>query len=243
VPADSVRVWRGFRRADVPTEKFFEKLATVFIPGTVLIQQPVGLAAYLPTVLPAAKPPGVPDEIALVFYEYQKAYDEAKDTVGGRAYSDMHELVFDLGRSMSGFPVPFRGELVPHEKYHLFQEPVDWQHGHVNVFVGVRSGDGYQTFRKKIAEWVSGVRAQGDKGPDGAIISVSWDYVVYWEHWPSASAAKRSRSASLARLADTVHADVVAPHTLPAGFWEAYKGVDVKGGESFNFQFRRRRES
>ena len=241
VNPDSVRVWRGFRRPDVANSKFFDKLATVFIPGTVLIQQPVGLAAYLPTVLPISKPPGVPDEIALVFYEYQKAYDEAKETVGGRAYADMHDLIFDLGRSLSGFPIPYQGQLKIEEKYHLFAKKIDWQHGHVNVFVGARGGNGFTEFRDKIAQWATQVQSQGDKGPDGAIVSISWDYMVYWENWSTDEAAKSSSLDGLGKLVDKVHQDVIAPCTLPVtGLWEKFDKVEVKGGESFNFQFRRR---
>lgn len=243
VAPDSVRVWRGFRHGSLPNAEFFKKLGSIFIPGTVLIQQPVRLSAYLPTVLAVDKPPGVPDEIALVFYEEQKAYEDAKRTVGGRAYSDMHALVFDLGRSISGFPVLFQGVLKPDEKYYLFKSPVDWQHGHVNVFVGARGGDGFTEFQEKITKWVGDVQNQGEKGPDGAIVSVSWDYAVYWEHWPSTKAAKISKLAALGKLIEPVHQDVIAGYTLPAGLWESYVGVDeVKGGESFNFQFRRRSE-
>ena len=241
VPPDSVRVWRGFRLGSLPNAEFFKKLGSIFVPSAVLIQQPVGLSAYLPTVLPAEKPPGVPDEIALVFYDYQRAYEEAKETVGGRAYSDMHGLVFDLGRSISGFPVLFQGELECDEKYHLFETQADWQHGHVNVFVGVRAGGGYQAFREIIAKWISDVQNQGMR-PDGAIVSASWDYVVYWEHWASAAAAKGSKLEGLAKVVEPVHKDTIAPYTLPSGFWEPFGGVQVKGGESFNFQFRRRSE-
>src|SRR5438128_263673 len=101
VAPDSVRVWSGFKLPSLPDRTFRDKLGTVFMPATVMIQAPVGLTAYLPTVLPKRKPTRIPDEIALVFYAYQDAYHEAKETVGGRAYSDMHALVFDLKQSIS----------------------------------------------------------------------------------------------------------------------------------------------
>ena len=101
--ADAVRVWRGFKLGGLSQDQFFGKLGSIFIPGTVLIQAPVGLTAYLPSVLPCDHHPAAPDEIALVFYRVQQSYDDAKKTVGGRAYSDLHGLVFDLGKSLSEF--------------------------------------------------------------------------------------------------------------------------------------------
>jgi hypothetical protein len=77
--------------------------------------------------LPSNKPAGVPDEIALVFYRYPEAYDVAKETVGGRAYSDLHGVAFDLHRSLSGFPVKFSGDFEPKGRYYLFDEQVDWK--------------------------------------------------------------------------------------------------------------------
>lgn len=153
VAPDAVRVWRGFRRKELCEDEFFQKLGSLFMPASVQVQSKVGLTAYLPTVLPRDKPAAVPDEIALVFYQYQDAYVEAKDTVGGRAYSELHELAFDLNRSLTGFPQMFAGTLVPDGRYHLFDQRVDWQAGHAEVFVGVRSGDdaaGFLQDRKSV---------------------------------------------------------------------------------------------
>jgi len=58
-------------------------------PVAMQIQRIYGLTAYLPAVLPADKAPGLPDEIALVFYPSQAAYRATKDYPGGRAYSDL----------------------------------------------------------------------------------------------------------------------------------------------------------
>ncbi len=235
VPPDAVRVWRGFRLSSLPREKFFEKLGSFFIPGTVQIQSPVGLTAYMPSVLPKDKPPEVPDEIALVFYEIQQAYHNAKDTVGGRAYSDLHGVAFDLDRSLSGFPDPFKGGLAPGEEYHLFDEHVDWQRGIVKIFVGVK--DGGAAFLGDVADWLMDIQQRG--GPDGAIVSASDDYVVYWEHWPDAAKAKASRVSELGKWVKTAYDRTIEPYALPHKLWDAYPGVDVSGGESFNFQFER----
>lgn len=249
VAPDSVRVWRGFRLGSMPEETFFKKLGSIFCPGTVQIQAPVKLTAYLPSVLPANKHPKAPDEIAIVFYAYPNAYHEAKDTVGGRAYSDLHGLVFDLTESKSGFPQLFTGDVVTNERYYLFEEHIDWQLGFVNVFVGVVAGGDEPGFRDAVGRFLSEVQQRG--GPDGAIASASSrapnapgveaEFVVYWEHWPDEAAAAQSMIPQLADLekVEAVYHQPIAPYELNEGLWDPYAGVTVNGGESFNFQFKR----
>lgn len=244
VAPNSVRVWTGFRLPSLKQETFFEKLGSIFCPSTVQIQAPVGLTAYLPSVLPREKPAAAPDEIAVVFYregetESQNTYHLAKRTVGGRAYSDLHALVFDLTRSLSGFPDRFNGNIKPHGRYYLFDESVDWQHGTVNVFVGVRTGIDQQQFLSRVATWLQGVQNQG--GPDGAIAATSADYVAYWEHWSDEAKAKDTPIPELAELTETVYHQRIPPYPLPEGLWSPYDGVQITGGESFNFQFERRK--
>lgn len=239
VAPDSVRVWRGYRLGNIPERKFFDKLGSFFIPGTVQIQTPVGLTAYLPSVLPSNKPVGVPDEIALVFYRYPDAYDEAKETVGGRAYSDLHGVAFDLEKSLSGFPDKFNGVFESKGRYYLFNERVDWQKGFVNVFLGVRSNETEEDFCNTVAGWLGDVQKLGQNGPDGAIASGTPDYVVYWEHWANQSDADRSLIPDLSQKVDTVYNQSIEPFVLDKGLWTPYQGVTVNGGESFNFQFDR----
>jgi hypothetical protein len=194
--------------------------------------------------MPAEKPPRTPDEIALVFYEVQQDYSDAKKTVGGRAYSDLHNTAFDLEKSLSGFPSLFDGSFEPDGKYHLFEEHIDWQHGYVTAFVGVPTGNDAQEYFDGIIGFLKDVQAQGDDGPDGAVASGSADYIVYWEHWQDEASAERSLIPRLAELVETVYRQAIPPYTLNEGLWEKYDGVSVDpaGGSTFNFQFKRRAE-
>ena len=241
VAPDAVRVWRGFRLASLSEETFFEKLGSIFIPGTVQIQAPVGLTAYLPSVLPREKHPAAPDEIALVFYRVQQSYDDAKKTVGGRAYSDLHGLVFDLTVSLSGWPGTFAGQLEAGGRYHLFDHEVDWQAGVATAFVGVRSGGDPQSFLGGLADWLEAVQRGGVTGttPDGAVASASEDYFVYWEHWPDAAAAGSSLGPPPTDLVEHVYHERFRPTPMEHGLWEFYDGLEVRGGESYQFQFER----
>src|SRR4029077_7232271 len=138
VPADAVRVFRGRKNRPVKRSVFIEKLGTVFMPMTVQMQRLFGLTAYLPAILPETKSEGMPDEIALVFYQTQGAYHEAKRCVGGRSYSELHQLLFDMPASASSFPELFIGEVQPDKAYHLFPKSVDWQIGSARLYAGTR---------------------------------------------------------------------------------------------------------
>lgn len=237
-PPNSARVWRGFKLTTSSTDEFYKKLGSFFIPATVQIQKNLGLAAYLPSILPKDKHPAVPDEIALVFYQYPHAYDEAKLSVGGRAYSDLHGVAFDLQKSLSGFPTRYAGHINLDEKYHLFDSQIDWMFGHSQVFVGVRKADSQAKFFDGINEWLRRVQATND-GPDGAIVAASGEYVVYWEHWASANDAKRSMIGELETVSIAVYQQVFQPYPLPQSLFDPFAGLAVAGGESFSFQFER----
>ena len=182
VPADAVRVFRGRKNGRVKRNVFIEKLRTVFMPMTVQMQRLFGLTAYLPAVLPETKSEGMPDEIALVFYRTQGAYHEAKRCVGGRSYSELHQLLFDMPASASSFPEMFTGEVQPDKAYHLFPKSVDWQIGSVRLYAGNRRSKLKGTgFLKRLGQ----VAAELQKVPgslDGVIFCATNDWVVWWEH-------------------------------------------------------------
>ena len=237
VAPDAVRVWCGYRLGGLPPDKFLEKLVTIFIPGTVMIQSPLGLTAYLPTVLPQSKPADLPDEIALVFYVRQKAYDDAKKTVGGRAYSDMHALVFDLNRSISGFPDLFQRSVKPNGRYHLFKKKVDWQQGHTTVFVGARGTQSEAVFRKAVVGGVSGLQKAPPRELDGAIVAYASNYVVLWQHWQVAPTP--TRGGGPLQVAPVLN-ESIPPVDLHMSLWSAFKGFKINArGQSFNLQFAR----
>ena len=141
VPADAVRVFRGRRRPTLSHATFVDKLSSVFMPMTVQMQRLYGLRAYLPAVLPEGSGPALPDEVALVFYNTQASYHEAKRCIGGRAYSELHELVFDMAQSLSSFPQLLGAAVATDTPYHLLSKSVDWQSGAAYVFAGRRRAE------------------------------------------------------------------------------------------------------
>lgn len=247
VRPDSVRVWRGYSLESPRGNKFHEKLRTTFIPGTPQFQAPLGLTAYLPAVLPADVPSGIPDEIALVFYESQQDYNEAKDTIAGRAYADLHGTVFSFApprRSTSDWPSIFSGSLEREKPYFLFDKNVDWQSGHVNVLVASRDESSSEDqFLNDVKTVVARIQAAALSGLDGAIVVVAPDYFVYWEHWTDAESSKKSLIADLAKDKRVYMSRSLESIAVPAGLYQAYSGLkEIVGGEALNVQFLRRLE-
>lgn len=241
VPPDAVRVWRGYR-GSVPPAQFYADLGTIFIPVTVQMQRLFHLSAYLPAVLPANKPDGMPDEIALVFYRTQQAYQDASLCAGGRAYSLLHSTIFNLGKggSLSGFPTKLQGNFVLDAPFHLFDDAVDWQGGFTQLFVGSRrAAIDPALFAHQIADFCAAQQANRPAGLDGAIVVAASGYLIYWEHWLTRAAAQ---SSGIGRLTDLAAPELLAPYSevaVPPGLDAVWPGLQVSGGECFNTQFPR----
>ena len=238
VPPDSVRVWRGFKLSSVATPAFFSNLGGIFIPVTAILQRLYGLTAYLPAVLPADKPAGFPDEIALVFYQKQQAYNDTKLIVSGRAYSLLHSAVFDLTQSQSGFPIALANPIAFDTPYYLFPEAVDWKPGFTQVFAGARDQNVQPAaFAASINNFLQKVTKHRPKGLEGAVVVVNANWVLYWEHWTSEGASLHGSISDLAAHADTVLLQPYTATKIQSGLADHYAGLAVEGGETFNIQF------
>ncbi len=237
-PPDAVRVWRGYRLSTLAVPDFLTALGSIFMPITVQLQRLYGLTAYLPAVPPSEKAAGVPDEIALVFYETQQAYNDSKLIVAGRAYSRLHMTVFDLSTSLSAFPVPLPNQLGFDTPYYLFTDAANWQTGFSQVFVGTRKAAMPQEkFASKLLDFLKHIREHRPKGLEGAIVCVNANWVIYWEHWTNEGASLKGHISDLAKLADLVMLKPSAPVAIEPELTAHYPGITVKGGQSFNLRF------
>ena len=238
VPPDSVRVWRGYKLSSLPQQTFLGNLGAIFIPVTAILQRLFGLTAYLPTVLPLEKPAGVPDEIALVFYTAQQAYNDTKLIAGGRAYSLLHSAVFDLTQSQSGFPTLLGNKLDFDTPYYLFPDSADWQSGFTQLFVGTRKSNVQPpAFAASILAFLYDLKKHRPAGLDGAVVCVSSDWVIYWEHWKTEGASLDGKISGLAELADLLLLQPYKPTKIDSSITDHYAGLTVEGGESFNILF------
>jgi len=239
VPADSVRVFRGRKKAGTPRNMFVHLLGHVFMPITVQMQRLYGLTAYLPAILPESKDSTMPDEVALVFYRTQECYHDAKRCIGGRAYSELHELVFDMSASRSGFPKLLAAdEITPDQPYHLFDQSIDWQTGYSRVFVGTRKVDeASDAFLAGVAKVARRVQAD-PRSLDAAIFSATSDWVVWWDHSPTGIATGPVHY--LDAMADRVHASAARCLRVPPNLLEPYAGLSLNAPTDFlNLQFPR----
>jgi hypothetical protein len=236
---DAVRVWRGFRAPTIDLKAFYERLETVFVPSTVLMQIDAGLEGYIPSVLGGleGKPDTVPDETAILFWESQQTYRDGFKTLAVRTYTLTHGAVYTAA-SGAEFPVLFAGELKANQPYNLVDQAVDWMHGTVRHLAGARPEDvDPESFRAGLAEVLS-----GGVGLAGAIVCAGDDYVVYWdlrgdgpEHGPDLLPELAARTA-------WNHVATAQPTSLEIGLWDEWPGMEIEPGASLNMQFQRRSE-
>jgi hypothetical protein len=249
VPADAVRVWRGFRLPSLEIAQFYDKLGTVFVPATVLMQIEAGLCSYTPTV-PAGllgKPDSVPDETAILFWESQATYWNGFTRLAVRTYTLTHNGVYvtQNNQSRADFPAAFTGTVAADQPVYLFDRPADWMHGAAVHFVASRPAKlSPPAFFTTVAGVLSNIKET--IALDGAIACVGNDYLVYWELGPVAPGARQAPSGVpllQAALTEWNHRFVAAPTFLPIGLWDEWSGMDVSAGSSFHLQFKRRGES
>ncbi|WP_156332391.1 hypothetical protein [Rhodopseudomonas sp. AAP120] len=238
VPADAVRVFRGRKKAESGREGFVHRLGEVFMPMTIQVQRLYGLSAYLPAVVPVAAGSTLPDEVALVFYRTQDCYHEAKRCIGGRAYSEMHELAFDMAQSHSGFPQLLATDTIAADQpYHLFERSVDWQVGSSRLYIGTRKPSlTAEAYLQGLAAIVRNIQRDGTP-LDAAVFSATADWLVWWDHAPTPVDAS---VVDFAAVTDRVFASPPRNLRVPSNLSEPYSGVTLDPrGDFLNLQFKR----
>ncbi|HEU5108851.1 MAG TPA: hypothetical protein VFT95_09870, partial [Micromonosporaceae bacterium] len=248
IPADAVRVWRGFRSPAMALPDFLDRLNTVFIPATVRMQVDAGLDGYLPAVpagLPG-KPDTVPDETAILFWDSPQTYTDGFKTLAVRTYTLTHAAVYAPG-SRADFPIPYAGEVVADQPYHLADQPADWMHGAVWHLLGGRpAGTAPADFLGAVAGALTARQRAG--GFAGAIACAGADYLAYWEMRTDVppgtppDAAFQAAFQTVGAVLDWRHAAPAAPTPVERGLWEQWPGLSVGSGSVLNTRFLRRWE-
>lgn len=237
----AVRVWRGFADRHLSRDTFLRHLREVFIPLTPQQQAPFGLTAYLPTILPADKPEGVPDEIALVFYRSREAYQGAKRATGGRAYNLLHAAVFDFARSTSDWPELLHGPPVPDRPYYLVDTPTDWFSGSSRVLVAARRPDEHaDIFVDRVGRTTGMFKADGSP-LDSIYFTCTADYLICWEHHPTPDYpfAAPSLIDELAQRGMVVMVATERKVPIPSSMHAVFPGLTLQDAAHLNLQFDR----
>ncbi|KPJ90232.1 MAG: hypothetical protein AMJ53_14370 [Gammaproteobacteria bacterium SG8_11] len=170
---------------------FYEALGEVFIPFTAQAMTPLGLTAYIPTVI-FNDDNFLPDEIALVAYPTQCAYKCAsKNYAAGRAYGKLHGAVFNfktstkIGTSHSEFPQLYKNLLAEGQPFYLLPNQADWRSGKVRVYVGKKpDSDTTDDFKTNLEALLKEFYSTPMGSIDNAIVLLENDVVFYWEHHP-----------------------------------------------------------
>jgi hypothetical protein len=234
-PRDAVRVWRGFRSEDLPLHAFLDRLSTVFIPATVLMQIQAGLCSYIPCVLGGLpdKPAVAPDETALLYWESQQTYLDGFKTLAVRTYTLTHGAVY-TGSSGAAFPIPFQVPL-QQDVPSCLGGRIDWMHASIRHLVGARKVDvASSDFAGSVADACSG------SSPEAAIVVVGADYLAYWE--AGVAAGHDERFERLSASCSWTHDRTAAAIEMTVGLWADWAGLAVAPGDLLNLQFRRRSE-
>lgn len=143
----ATRIFRGYARQDLQEAAFLKELGEVFMPGTPWMLRDLGLAAYIPALVPRGAEQDVPDEVAIIAYASEERYEARDQTLTGRLYGHTHRGVFDMARSHSVRPVPLGTFEGPVTGFALRTTSVDWQvDGDVFVYVGERRDAASGTF-------------------------------------------------------------------------------------------------
>ena len=240
VPPDSVRLWLGYKSTALTYPQFYAELGATFVPSCATLEPRLGLTAYY-SALPALKnaTTNLPDQTALMFWKTTQAHGQAKATLAERAYLDLHEIVYDVPSCKSLTPIALAGGMKANQAYYLIDQPADWMQGGARHLVGARparvKGSG---FTKQIAAWASAYQQSPSPGADGALLYVTADMVIFWEHWPAKKAAAKQFAALAALVTPFLRQDS-RNATVPGDLWKAWPGLTLSAPGCLNIQFDR----
>ncbi len=241
VAPNTVRVWRGYRAANLDYAQFAGFLGSIFVPSCALLQPNAGLTAYV-AALPSQtdKPATVPDQTALMFWATEQAHDAAVDTVAVRAYQNLHGGAYDLTMSSSATPIAFDGAVVAEQPYHLFNAPVDWMLGSVWHFVGgIPTAQTPATWLAELGSWASSWCENTPAGVDAALLCAGESYVAFWQHSAGENATAGTAPDQLGSLSTPFLSKVAIPTATGGGLWDNWPGWDLTTNDCMNVQLDR----
>lgn len=235
-----IRFWWGFKRKDVPRDRFISTLGDVFLPTTVQVmhERQGALSAYLPIVPPDLGCIDVPDELALVVYKSVAEYERATKTLDGRAYRLLHDSVFGPPSTSGSFPERFDGELQSGQATYLWSNSSDWMQGHCSFFLGRRlprtSGE---KFQRALNDVLCGMSpGSPESTPSAILVRANSNIVTYVELWTGDSVPNAERMNKISDVSATLWKSVAAPVALSKPMDAANVRVS-NSGDFLNLQF------
>lgn len=235
------RFFRGFRRADVSQEEFLKRLGDVFIPAAPATHAKNGLVAYLPAVMSGDVAKQVADEIAIVAYESEQVYAQAKATPEGKAYADLHWTLFDQAKSKPAGSIPWKpgDKIAVDQAYDVLGSAPDWQTGHTTFWIGLRKKGSAQEFLNFLAQHVADIKTSlKPRGLRGYVFMATGDYEIAYQNWTS----KANMEAAYADTSVKKTTAEAGEWMSPGHFGEAtlFSGK-AENGQIYNVTFKRRK--
>lgn len=236
--------------AEAVTQKrahFFSELGSTFMPGTPLMQAPLGLSAYIPAVIDPPEGANLPDEIAAIVYASKPIYDYFhKNSLSRRIYTHSHTAVFDMQRSIAQFPgtleVPEKVSGVDGEHFYICLDPerlIDWQNGSTRVLF-ITAPPCSSDFPIDIIARVTAISQHRESQRiDQVLVVVSDRFAAMWLHGPQDFNLPQDQF-SLVPEGGQLLRNLVAQPASVIGDSEC--GVSITGAAAFNFRFERRIE-
>jgi hypothetical protein len=175
------RFWRGTKLTELSVQDFQNGLNETFIPQTVQTSGTKGLIAYQP-VLTEGSSVILPDEIALVSYRDETAYDSIRSTQEGQDYSALHWKYFDKSKSSSLVPEGYSGTLLIEHAYDLHPDFDAWMTANSHLVIQFRkSGESEADYLQRIKKDLD--QAAGEdvgNGIGGRVCLVAENYWVQY---------------------------------------------------------------
>lgn len=226
--------------------QFYTDLGETFMPGTPLMQAPLGLSAYLPAVIDPPEGSGLPDEVAIIVYASLEVYNRFRSTsLSRRMYTKSHVAVFDMERSAAQFPKsaaqpavrPFEGG-EGHYGY-MSEAATDWQAGYTRIVL-ITADSPSDGFRDAALAAVAGAgEAAQSAGIDQVLVGATPSFAALWIHSDS-EVGDPAQALRLIPDGASVLRDLPAEPAPVIG--DAEPGVKVTGTCAFTFRFSRQRE-
>jgi hypothetical protein len=240
---DGIRTFRGYCRDGLDRQGFLRELGSTFMPGTPLMQAPLGLWAYLPAVLDLSeRHADYPDEVAIIVYLSRAVYDAKRESsLSRRMYTHSHRAVFDMQRSGGQFPTPIcqTSDAAPSQgadAWYLFDEPVDWQDGHTRIAFVVSSSTDADFPAALRASVCAAKTALHQSGCDQIVGLATPAYAALWMHWP----AQDPHTISVLNMLPAgthIERDLLCERAIVRG--DDDTGVQITGPAAFSFIFSR----
>lgn len=244
VGPQAIRVFCGYRLSALSRQDFFKELGQTFMPGTPLMQAPLGLSAYLPAVTDV-EPGGIlPEELALIVYSSLDDYNRTRNTsLSRRMYTRSHWAVFDMAKSRAQFPGPvvkpidFSQNNIMSRAWYMFETPIDWQFGKTRVVLMQRNRSDVSLANSVHVATRDAAQGLVIAGFDQLIGYATEEFAALWLHSPTDVTDVKLADLKIVPAEATLIRELTAKSAFVRGDDEP--GVAIDGEVAFSFRFER----